>query len=47
MGLKDYQIDLIQNAKISDTQQYKMAGNSIIVDVLEYIFSNLFKGTDL
>jgi DNA (cytosine-5)-methyltransferase 1 len=47
MGLKDYQIDLIQNAKISDTQQYKMAGNSIVVDVLEYIFSNLFKGTDL
>lgn len=47
MGLKDYQIDLIQNAKISDTQQYKMAGNSIIVDVLEHIFSNLFKGIDL
>ena len=47
MGLKDYQIDLIQTAKISDTQQYKMAGNSIVVDVLEYIFSNLFKGTDL
>jgi DNA (cytosine-5)-methyltransferase 1 len=28
---------------ISDTQLYKMAGNSIVVNVLEAIFKNLFK----
>ena len=44
MGLNDNDIDKIQNAGISNTQQYKMAGNSIVVDVLEAIFKNLFKG---
>ena len=42
MGLKDDDIDKIQAAGISNTQQYKMAGNSIVVDVLETIFRNLF-----
>ena len=42
MGLKDDDIDKIQQAGISNTQQYKMAGNSIVVDVLEAIFRNLF-----
>ena len=42
MGLKDDDIDRIQQAGISNTQQYKMAGNSIVVDVLEAIFKNLF-----
>ena len=42
MGLKDDDIDRIQQAGISNTQQYKMAGNSIVVDVLEAIFRNLF-----
>ena len=42
MGLKDDDIDKIQQAGISNTQQYKMAGNSIVVDVLEVIFRNLF-----
>ena len=42
MGLKDDDIDKIQAAGISNTQQYKMAGNSIVVDVLEAIFRNLF-----
>lgn len=33
------------NAKpISNSQQYKMAGNSIVVDCLFYIFRNLFIG---
>jgi DNA (cytosine-5)-methyltransferase 1 len=36
---KDYYI-LKQN-KISDTQLYKMAGNSIVVRVLEQVFKNL------
>ena len=43
MGLDDKDIDKIQMTKISDTQQYKLAGNSIVVPVLEEIFKNLFK----
>ena len=43
MGLKDNDIDKIQATGVSNTQQYKMAGNSIVVDVLEAIFKNLFK----
>ena len=42
MGLRDDDIDKIQAAGISNTQQYKMAGNSIVVNVLEAIFKNLF-----
>ena len=42
MGMKDDDIDKIQEAGISNTQQYKMAGNSIVVDVLESIFKELF-----
>ena len=44
MGMREDDIDKIQAAGISNTQQYKMAGNSIVVDVLEAIFKNLFKG---
>lgn len=43
MGLKDPQIDIIQSARISDSQQYKLAGNSIVINVLEAIFNNLFR----
>lgn len=43
MGMRECDIDKIQQAGISNTQQYKMAGNSIVVDVLEAIFKNLFK----
>ena len=42
MGMRDDNIDKIQAAGISNTQQYKMAGNSIVVNVLEAIFKNLF-----
>ena len=42
MGMNDDDIDKIQQAGISNTQQYKMAGNSICVNVLEAIFRNLF-----
>lgn len=42
MGISDEDIDKIQFIGISDTQQYKMAGNSIVVQVLEGIFRNLF-----
>ena len=44
MGLHDDDIDKIQATGISNTQQYKIAGNSIVVDVLEAIFKNLFMG---
>lgn len=43
MGMDDNDIDKIQQTGISNTQRYKMAGNSICVPVLEYIFKNLFK----
>ena len=44
MGLNDSDIDKIQATGISNSQQYKMAGNSIVVQVLEGIFKNLFIG---
>lgn len=43
MGVSESDIDKIQAAEISRTQQYKMAGNSIVVDVLYYIFKELFR----
>lgn len=42
MGWKDEQIDRIDAAKISGTQQYRQAGNGIVVQVLEEIFKALF-----
>ena len=42
MGMRDDDIDKIQATGISNTQQYKMAGNSICIPVLEAIFKNLF-----
>ena len=42
MGMSDNDIDKIQKVGISDTQQYKMAGNSIVINLLEAIFTNLF-----
>lgn len=42
MGVSETDIDKIQAAGISNSQRYKMAGNSIVVDVLYYIFKNLF-----
>lgn len=42
MGVSEEDIDKIQSSGISKTQQYKMAGNSIVVDVLYYIFKKMF-----
>lgn len=39
MGVKDEQFDKLSG--LSNTQLYKLAGNSIVVDVLEAIFKNL------
>lgn len=46
MGVADADIDRIQEEGISDTQQYRMAGNSIVVDVLCHIFRKLFIDPD-
>lgn len=43
MGFSDDDFDKAQQAGISDTQLYKQAGNSIVVDVLYYIFKNLYE----
>ena len=42
MGVSEKDIEKIQQSGISKTQQYKMAGNSIVVDVLYYIFKKMF-----
>lgn len=41
MGVHDEDIDKIRSA-VSKTQCYKLAGNSIVVDVLVEIFNQLF-----
>lgn len=46
MGVSETDIDKIQAAGISNSQQYKMAGNSIVVDVLEHLMRKLFVDTD-
>jgi DNA (cytosine-5)-methyltransferase 1 len=40
MGVKDEQFNKLHG--ISNSQLYKLAGNSIVVDVLMGIFKNLF-----
>lgn len=42
MGVDDSDIDKIQAAGISNSGQYKLAGNSIVVDVLFHIFRKMF-----
>lgn len=41
MGFDDKDVDICMNNGISNTQLYKQAGNSIIVNVLEEIFKSL------
>lgn len=41
MGFTSEDVKLLSSNKISNTQLYKMAGNSIVVNVLEEIFKNL------
>ena len=42
MGVDDADIDKIQTAGISNSSQYKLAGNSIVVDNLYHIFRKMF-----
>lgn len=46
MGFTDDAYDRAERAGVSRTQLYKQAGNSIVVDVLYYIFKNLFRGEE-
>ena len=41
MGLRDAEIDKLVNSGISRGQLYKIAGNSIVVDVVENIFRTM------
>lgn len=43
MGFEDKDVDILIKNNISNSQLYKMAGNSIVVDVLYYIFKQLYK----
>ena len=42
MGVDDKDIDKIQAAGVSNSGQYKLAGNSIVVDVLSHLFRKMF-----
>jgi site-specific DNA-cytosine methylase len=46
MDCDDEVIDKIQEAGISNSQQYKLAGNSIVVNVLYHLFRKLFTETE-
>lgn len=46
MGVDDRDIDKIQAAGVSNSGQYKLAGNSIVVDVLFHLFRKMFIETD-
>lgn len=46
MGVDDKDIDTMQAAGISQGGQYKLAGNSIVVDVLFHIFRRMFIDTE-
>ena len=43
MGFTDEQFNRAKDIGISDSQLYKQAGNSIVVNVLYYIFKELYK----
>jgi DNA (cytosine-5)-methyltransferase 1 len=46
MGCDEPTIDKLLNAGISNSQLYKLAGNSIVVDVLTAIFDKMFVHTE-
>lgn len=43
MGFSDEDFKSAEQVPLSNTQLYKQAGNSIVVNVLERIFEELFK----
>lgn len=42
MGFDDADFELLVENGISNTQLYKMAGNSIVVNMLEFLFCQIF-----
>ena len=46
MGVEESDIDIIQSCGVSNSGQYKLAGNSIVVDVLYHIFRKAFVETE-
>lgn len=46
MGVDDKDIDKIQASGVSNSSQYKLVGNSIVVDVLFHIFRKMFIDTE-
>lgn len=46
MGVDDEDIDKMQESGLSNSAQYKLAGNSIVVDVLYHLFRKMFIETD-
>ena len=42
MGVEDEDITTLLNAKLKDSNHYKLAGNSIVVNCMVHIFDNLF-----
>ena len=43
MGFDDEDFYKVKSVGMSDTQAYRQAGNSIVVNVLEAVFKNLIK----
>lgn len=46
MGVDDKDIDTIQGAGVSNSQMYKMAGNSIVIDTLYHLMRKMFCETE-
>ena len=46
MGVEDRDIDRMQASGLSNSAQYKLAGNSIVVDVLYHIFRKMLVETE-
>lgn len=46
MGFDDADVDLLARNGISKSQLYKMAGNSIAVNMLEFLFCQIFDSGD-
>lgn len=46
MGVDDADIDKLMKAGISNSQLYKCAGNSIVIDTLYHLFRKLFVDKD-
>jgi len=42
MGLRDYEVQKMYDAGLSNSAIYKLHGNSIVIEPMYYIFQNLF-----